>query len=69
MVATVDVYQHVLAVPIATLVNEVTGKGRSDLPCHHVGGLSSTDCRPKTVRVNEMRRAGLMTELPLRMLM
>lgn len=53
-VATVDVYQRVLAVLTATLVNEVTGKRRSDLACHHVGVRFSIDSRPNTGWVNEM---------------
>ena len=53
-VATVDVYQHVLAAPTATLVSEGTEKWRSGLPCHRAEGRSSTDCRPTTARVNEM---------------
>jgi len=63
--ATADAYQHVLAVLAVTLVNEVTGKQRSG---HHVEVRSSTDCRQKTARVNEMLRTGSMIELPVRML-
>lgn len=54
-VEIVDVYRHPLEAPGATLVNEVTGKRKSDLPCHHVEVRSSIACLLKTSGVNEMR--------------
>jgi len=51
----VDAYQHVLAVLTATLAGGGMGKRRSDLPCHHAGGLSLTGCPPTTARGSETR--------------
>ena len=68
-VAMADVYQHVLAVLTAMLVNGDMENWRSDLPRHHAGGRSLTDCRPTTAQANEMQwRTGLMIEVLSQML-